>query len=235
MSQFTKVSQNKMAVTVCLTAALALGLSMSAHAGGNKKGGHKHGHSDTHKTNNKANKKRKGKGKNKARMTICHYEMDGSYKLKSLPVKAAIKHLANHELDKEPVVGSDGVESCVAVQPPQTSCIINIDGTDYTIADYLESAAINDYLEPDSFQVTGFNTDANSCDVITDATVNRLPFILYNNVPGWFNDGLGPRLVFVPSNNNTLIIGTQEQYNDCAFDIETITNASSTCPAPFFD
>ncbi len=185
------------------------------------------------------NNKGKAKGKNKPRMSVCHYQLDedmeGSYKLLSLPVKAAMKMLANNELDKEPFVGDDGVETCVMVEPPASSCVINIDGADYTIAEYLESAAITQYLAPDNFQVTGFNSDANSCDVITDATLNRIPFALFNNVPGWFDDGLGPRLIFIPSNRNTLFIESEEQYNDCAADIEMITNATGTCPVPFFD
>ncbi len=119
-----KISFRNLSVaTVLLSVVTAIALPVSAHAG-----------------NGKANKGKKGN--HKARMTICHFDMDGTYKKKSLPLKAAIKHLANHDEDKEPFVGDDGSETCVLVEEPPVlpTCDVTLnDGTKTTITEYVTS------------------------------------------------------------------------------------------------
>jgi len=145
-------------------------------------------------------------------MTVCHYSSDGEIIELSLPVKAAMKHLANHDHDLEPLVGADGVESCVPVQPPETTCRVEVNGVALTVAEYLESI---------DAQIGGFNTDSNSCE-INDTSGNFL-VALFNN-----DDGAGLDIFFGPGNR--LLIGSQEQYDDCAFDIETAAQTNELCP-----
>lgn len=167
------------------------------------------GSKHTHHSFQKAKGHRKGHGKGKARMTICHYNMEGELVEKSLPIRAALRHLANHDMDKEPVVGDDGVESCVPVQPRETLCKVNVDGVDMTVAEYL---AANDAV------IERFNTDSDSCDLFTNVGLVSL----YNNA-----DGAGLDVFF---GNNRALIGSQEQYDDCAFDIETAAQTDELCP-----
>ena len=167
-----------------------------------------HGHGKSDKSHGHSNKT-KGK-KTKVRMSVCHYTIDGDYDLLSLPVHAAMKMLAKNELDKEPVVGDDGVESCVPVSAPETTCRVSVNGTELTVAEYLATQ------EP----IDNFNTDSDSCEI---NGASGYLVALYNN-----SDGAGLDIFFGPGNR--LLIDSQQQYDDCAFDMETAAQTNETCP-----
>jgi len=169
----------KVVLTAVVTAA-AIVLSSSALAGK----GHKHG-----KHNKKA----------KPRMSVCHFQDNGELKLKSLPLRAAVRHLHNHENDMEPVIGEDGVETCETVEPPRTTCLMDVNGVPTSISEFIASQNVPGVV---------FNTDSDSCDL--------------KNADMFFFLQSGPNL--------RLLITSQEQYNDCAFDLETAGAAQDTCP-----
>ncbi len=178
---------------------------------GHGKSNKSHGHSNNYKHHANKSKGKTSKGKKtKARMSVCHYTIDGDYDLLSLPVHAAMKMLARNELDKEPVVGDDGVESCVPVSAPETTCRVNVNGTELTVAEYLATQ------EP----IDNFNTDSNSCEI---NGANGYLVALFNN-----SDGAGLDIFFGPGNR--LLIDSQQQYDDCAFDMETAAQTNETCP-----
>lgn len=154
---------------------------------------------------------------NVTRMSICHYRADGTYKLRSLKSHAAVRHLTHHELDREPVVGADGVETCDFVEPPSTTCLIDVNGVPTTVAEFLSAENITD---------TSFQTDSDSC-AVRHSGGSSLAVELYNNA-----DGGGVNIFLFSQNgpNQSLDITSQQQYNDCAFDVETAANAQDTCP-----
>ena len=114
-----------------------------------------------------------------------------------------IKRLAKNDMNKEPVVGDDGVETCVTVvEPDPTLCLVDVDGEPTTVSQYLTS--LND-------EFVRFNTDSDSCDIFT--TTGNPAVALYNNA-----DGEGLDIFF---GGNRFDIGAEansdEVYADCAF------------------
>ena len=186
-------------------------VSTQAIANGHGKGkGHSHSNSNSHG-------KKHGKSNKHVKMSICHYQSDGTYKLHKLKTRPAVRHLTNHELDKEPVVGPDGKETCDLVSPPASTCLVNVNGTPTTVAEFLASENVTD---------PSFQTDANSCAIRRDNGAS-LSVELYNNA-----DNAGVDIFFFEQSgpNYRLVIDNQQQYNDCAFDLETATNAQGSCP-----
>lgn len=197
--------------TLCLVATVAAASPYSAYADDKNTSKHHHKHQAKHSG--------KQHGRQKERMTICHYDVDGTYSEKTLPVRAAMKHLAKHELDKEPVIGDDNSESCVTVEEPPTTCRVPFEGTEYTV---------NEYLASQNLTVARFETTAGFCRLILNDTTGQETadtVFLYSNA-----DGAGLDIYFGVGNQNRLLIDSAEQYQDCAYDIETAAQTDELCP-----
>jgi len=220
----------KKAFITCATAIIfAMSFMSTASAGYGH--GHGHGHSHGH-SSKKHHAKKRNRKRGKQRMSICRLQMDGSYKLKSLPLRAALRQLARNEDNKEPFVDADGNESCnEIVVPRDTTCKVTLAsetvslstgetlpaGTELTVEDYIAFRTdIESYV---------FRTDRDSCD-ISHSTGPVLGVSLGNETFGTADIsffGLSPRPV--------LEITTDEVYNDCAFDLESVTGGmDGTCP-----
>lgn len=176
-----------------------------------------------------------GNGNGQERMGLCHLESDGTYELKTLPIKAALKHLAKHDGDMEPVLDANGEDSCNFDQPSVTTCAVALSadaslpdgtileaGTVLTVADYVDLRTdVSSYI---------YRTDADSCN-ITDQDTNALVVELYN---GTFAPSLPASIRFYGTSPRVdLLITSDDVYNDCAFDLEMAmaeAQNGTTCP-----
>lgn len=146
------------------------------------------------------------------RMTICHHDMDGVYELKSLPIQAAIKHLAKHDHDREPFVGDDGSETCVLVEePPELpTCDVTLnDGTETTITDYVlaSNQTLTRYDSTSGACRLFYTTEAGADVPIVQLFNGGEPFFLEEIR---FDDGSRP------------VVNSEEQYNSCAAELQRV-------------
>ena len=118
--------------------------------------------------------------------------------------------------------GSALVEPEAVAELGPTSCIVPTiietgDTVDMTVSEFLVS--LND-------EFVSFNSDENSCDIFT--TTGNPAVSLFNN-----SDGAGLNIFF---GTTALLIDSEQQYNDCANDIEAVAAIATgetvvSCPA----
>jgi len=148
---------------------------------------------------------------------VCKFTMKGTYKLKYLPIHRATRYLMNHDMAKVPTVGADGTESCDSEPARESTCKVAINGQLVTIAEHVAIQNVGP---------VNLRADSDSCD-LRDANGFAVAG-LYNNDD---NEGVNVFFYVAGSGAERTDITTQAQYDDCAFDFETIGNPSDTCPA----
>lgn len=146
--------------------------------------------------------------------TVCFYNVvDDLYEQQTLRAVNATRKVNDSDLYTYPMVGDDGVESCMVVEAPGSDCtVVLADGIEYTVADFIAAGTA---------APTNASSDSDSCDITvqsadgSDRIIGLFNGLNQNGAGIFFGTGTS----FTNPANGTLL-NSADDYQECALAVE---------------